>query len=118
MPQISILSDRMPAMRWGLVAEAIALCPGANVVARDVPTCDLVEAVGLWHPDIVILGAPETLARGSEFAELLASPGKTRRIITLFDQERVGQVREWRRSVSVVEHLSITSLCATIRGCQ
>jgi len=118
MPHISILADRIPAMRWGLVAEAISLCPGADVVARDVPTGDLIDAVGLWHPDVVILGAPETLARGAEFAELLGPPGRTRRIITLFDRERVGQIREWRRSVSIVEHLSITSLCATICGNQ
>lgn len=116
MTQIAILADCIPAMRWGLVAEAIALCPGAEVVARNVPTDRLVETVERCSPDIILLGAPETLARGAGFAELLGPAQRSRRIITLFDGERAGRVHEWRHSTSVIEHLSIASLCATISG--
>lgn len=116
MSNIPILADRISAMRWGLVAEAILQCPGAKVLARDIATENLADEISRLEPEVVILGSLESLRRGPDFTEQLARPGSVRRIISLFEDGRSGQLSEWQLSTSSVSDLSIASLCAAIAG--
>lgn len=113
---LDILIDQMPPLLMAIVNEVVASCPGAEVVARDVPPADLLATVTTMQPDVVVLGNSASLAQEDSVVRLLAPHAAERRIVTLFGIDRGARLHEWRHRVTAIEQLSAQSLCDAIRG--
>jgi len=113
---ISIVIDEMPPLLLSIVGEALASCPGASVVAENVPPSKLAGVVSERHPDVVIIAKADAIGTEEEVARLLGPPDAKRRIITLFGSDRGARLHEWRHSVTFVDKLSKESLAAAITG--
>ncbi len=113
---LRILADQIALMHWGLVREAIDRCANATVVARDVPANQLDHAIRTLSPDVLILGASDTLQTPSILEDWMQSERPTRRIIALFDDPAQIELREWRIEVDTLHDLSLDKLCAAIEG--
>ncbi|WP_299628778.1 hypothetical protein [uncultured Tateyamaria sp.] len=113
---LKILADQVATMHWMLVSEAIARCANAEVVAHNVPTENLEAAIATHTPEVLILGAADTVRRPDILEKWMQSGGPDRRIITLFNGPAQIQLREWRQEVATLNDISVGSLCAAIEG--
>lgn len=103
-------------MHWMLLSEAISRCENASVDAHNIPASELDTAIRIHAPDVLILGAPDTLGRPELLDELMNTAGPMRRIIALLDGPSLIQLREWRVATETLRDVSLNSLCAAIEG--
>ena len=113
---LRILADRVAPMHWMLVHEAVARCGNAEVVAHNVPASGLGAAIEVYAPDVLILGAQDTLDRPDLIDAWMHAGRPRRRIITLYDGPALIQLREWRLAVETLENATLGALCAAIEG--
>jgi hypothetical protein len=111
---LKILADRMATMQWMLISEALSRCENVRVVAHSVPTEDLEAAIATHAPEVLILGAPETVRRPDILDSWMQSGRPSRRIITLFDGPSMIQLRQWRLAVETLTDATVDKLCAAI----
>lgn len=111
---LKILADQVATMHWMLVSEAISRCENARVVAHNVPTENLEAAIETHAPEVLILGAPDTVRRPDILENWMQEGRPHHRIITLFDGPSQIQLREWRLAVEVLTDATVDSLCAAI----
>ncbi|RKF14898.1 hypothetical protein D6850_08490 [Roseovarius spongiae] len=103
-------------MHWTLVKEAIARCENAKVVAHDVAPENMETALRNHAPDVLILGAQVAPAQRALLEDWLQGGWSRRKVITLFDDPSLGELREWRLVVESLTDISLNSLCTAIQG--
>lgn len=113
---IAILIDQAPPMMMGIIREVVSQCPGARVVAENVPAVDIAAAVELHRPDVVILANAAAFGEPDEVAGLLGPPTPPWRVVTFLDGDRSARLHRLERSITVVDHPSSATLRAAILG--
>lgn len=111
-----ILADRIAPMKWSLINEAIVQCHNVEVVANDVASSALSDAIRELHPDILILGNAKSEPQLDFVDDWLLSHRPPKRVLTLFGAYVEVQLAEWRVVHETLGDLSLSALRDVIEG--
>lgn len=111
-----VIADRIAAMQWAVIKEAVEQCVDVRIVASGVAPDELAEALTQHDPDILILGNRESEDALDVVNRWMLSHLPSKRVLTLFDGPGDLRLSEWRLSDRTLTNLSISALCQAIEG--